>query len=119
MLPFPEHMAAAFGGKSFVITRDPDDQEIRAVLDAAAKYEKIVLGTINAHLFRGQLALAKALAAAGKKLTVVALRNPYDIPELPECICKLAAYDYSTPAFRALEEVFRGGEASGILPVKL
>ena len=87
--------------------------------DAAAEYERIVLGTINAHLFRGQLALAKALAAAGKELTVVALRNPYDIPELPDCVCKLAAYDYSAPAFRAIEEVFRGGEPGGILPVKL
>ena len=119
MLPFPEHMAAAFGGKAFVITKNPDEGEIQTVLEAAAGYGKIVLGTVNAHLFRGQLALAKALAAAGKELTVVALRNPYDIPELPDCACRIAAYDYSTPSFRALEAVFRGGEASGILPVKL
>jgi beta-N-acetylhexosaminidase len=119
MLPFPEHMAAAFGGKAFVITKNPDEGEIQTVLEAAAGYGKIVLGTINAHLFRGQLALAKALAETGKELTVVALRNPYDIPELPDCACKIAAYDYSTPSFRALEAVFRGGEASGILPVKL
>ena len=119
MLPFPEHMAAAFGGKAFVITRNPDEQEIRAVLEAAAGFDRIVLGTINAHLFRGQLALAKALAETGKELTVVALRNPYDIPELPDCACKIAAYDYSTASFRALEEVFRGGETSGVLPVGL
>ena len=119
MMPFPEHMAAAFGGGSFVITRDPDEEEIRSVLAASAGYEKIVMGTINAHLFRGQLALAEALAATGKELTIVALRNPYDIPELPDCACKLVAYDYSTPSFRALEEVFRGGEMTGKLPVCL
>lgn len=119
VLPFPEHMAEAFGGKSFVITRNPDENEIRAAVEAAAGVDRIVLGTINAHLFRGQLALAEALVETGKELTVVALRNPYDIPALPDCACKLAAYDNSTPSFRALEEVFRGGEASGVLPVKL
>lgn len=119
MLPFPEHMAKAFGGGAFVISKDPGEEEIRAVLETCAGFDRVVLGTVNAHLFRGQLALARALADTGKALTVVALRNPYDIPELPDCACKLAAYDYSTPSFRALEEVFRGAEVTGILPVKL
>ncbi len=117
-MSFPEYLAAAFGGKSFVITRTPDEAEIRAVVEASAGYDRIVLGTINAHLFRGQLALAEALAATGKELTVVALRNPYDISYLPDCACKIAAYDYSVPCFQALEEVFRGGELTGKLPVK-
>ena len=119
MLSFPEHMAAAFGGGAFVISRNPDGEEIRAVLEASAGYDNIVMGTINAHLSPGQLALAEALAASGKPLTIVALRNPYDIPLLPDCACKIAAYDNSTPAFRALEEVFRGGKMHGVLPVKL
>jgi beta-N-acetylhexosaminidase len=117
--PFPEHMTAVFGGKAVVTSKDPEEDEIRAVAEAAAGYEKIVLGTCNAHLFRGQLALAKALAETGKPLTAVALRNPYDIPLLPDCACKIAAYDYSVPCFRALEEVFRGGEMTGKLPVQL
>ena len=87
--------------------------------ERAARFDRIVLGTCNAHLNRGQLALAKALAATGKELTVVALRNPYDIPLLPDCACKIAAYDYSAACFAALEKVFRGGKATGILPVKL
>lgn len=119
ILPFPEHMAAAFGGGSFVITRNPEEAEIRAAVAAASRYDRIVLGTSNAHLFRGQLELARALAATGKELTIVALRDPYDIPLMPDCACKIAAYDYSTPCFRALEEVFRGGEMTGTLPVKL
>ena len=119
LISFPEYMAGAFGGGSAVISRNPDEQEIRTVVEAASRYERIVLGTINAHLYRSQLTLAEALAATGKELTVVALRNPYDIPELPECACKIVAYDYSAACFRALEEVFRGGEMTGVLPVKL
>ena len=61
----------------------------------------------------------EALLAEGKELTVVALRNPYDIPLLPECACKIAAYDYGRPSFQALEDVFRGGTMTGVLPVKL
>ena len=116
---FPDYMAAAFGGVSVLTERDPDETEIRKVAERAVRFDRIVLGTCNAHLNPGQLALAKALAATGKELTVVALRNPYDIPLLPACECKLAAYDYSVPCFAALEKVFRGGKAIGILPVKL
>ena len=119
MLPFPRHMTAAFGGEAVVTSKDPEEEEIRAVAETASRYARIVLGISNAHLFRGQLELAKALAATGKELTIVALRNPYDIPLLPECACKIAAYDYSTPCFMALEEVFRGGAMTGVLPVKL
>ena len=101
------------------ITRNPDEKEIRAVVEAAAGYDRIVLGTINAHLCPGQLKLAQALADTGKELVAVALRNPYDIPLLPDCTCKIAAYDYSATCFRALEEVFRGGAMTGRLPVNL
>ena len=118
-LTFPDYMAAAFGGESMLTERDPEGAEIGRVAERAARFDRIVLGTCNAHLNRGQLALAEALAATGKELTVVALRNPYDIPLLPDCACKIAAYDYSVACFAALEKVFRGGKATGVLPVKL
>lgn len=119
VIPFPKHMAAAFGAGFAVTTREPGEEEIRAVVQKASGYQKIVLGTCDAHLFRRQLKLAQALAETGKELTVVALRNPYDIPLLPDCACKIAAYEYSAPCFSALEEVFRGGAMTGGLPVKL
>ena len=116
---FPEYMANAFGAESFVTGKDPDEEEIRAALRQAENCEKIILGTCNGHLFRGQLALAEALAATGKPMAVAALRNPYDLSRLPETVWKLAAYDYAVPAFRALEDIFRGGKATGVCPVKL
>jgi len=119
LLPFPEHMVRAFGGGAVEISRDPGAEEIRAVVEKSAPYGRIVLGTINAHLYPGQLKLARALADTGKELVAVALRNPYDIPLLPDCACKIAAYDYSAPCFQALEAVFRGGAVTGRLPVKL
>lgn len=119
MQPFPTYMAGVFGGGAVVTSKNPEETEIRAVVEAASRYERIVMATCNAHLLRGQLKLAQALAATGKELTVVTLRSPYDIPLLPDCACKIAAYDYTLPSFKALEEVFRGGTMTGCLPVKL
>ncbi len=116
---FVDYMTKAFHAPGLVTSKDPEAAEMEAVAAQASRYEKIILGTCNGHLFQGQIALAKALAATGKPLTVVALRNPYDIPLLPDCACKIAAYDYTIPSFMALEEVFRGGEMTGVLPVKL
>lgn len=116
---FPAYMAKAFSTSFAITAKDPDKKEIRAVAGQAAQYDKIVLSTCNAHLFPGQLALAQALAQTGKPLMVAALRNPYDIPLLPPCQCKIAAYDYSIPAFEALKEIFYGSNMTGGCPVTL
>ena len=117
--PFPESVANIFGGTALVTGKNPGEEEIRSAVETAKGCDRIVLGTCNAHLARGQLALAEALAKTGKELVAVALRNPYDLPLLPECACKIAAYEYSLPCFEALAEVFRGGAMTGKLPVKL
>ncbi len=116
---FPAYMASRFGGGSLVTGKDPGPEEIRAAAARAAGYGQIVLGTCNAHLFRGQLALAKALAGTGRPLTIAVLRNPYDLPLLPHCRCRAATYDYSLPALRALGDVLEGAAPLGRLPVKL
>lgn len=116
---FAEYMAEAFGGGAMVTSRDPGEEEIHQAVRQAQRYSQVILNTCNGHLFRGQIALAEALAKTGKPLTAVALRNPYDIPLLPETACLIAAYDYTAPVFAALEEIFRGGEMTGVLPVAL
>ena len=116
---FVDHMTAAFGAKGLITPKNPEEADIQAAVQASSGASRIILSTTNGHLFRGQIKLAEALAATGKELTVVALRNPYDIPVLPACACKIAAYDYSAPVFEALEEIFRGGEMTGVCPVAL
>lgn len=116
---FASVMSRTFGAQAMVTDKDPADAQIRQAVGAAACADKVVLATCNAHLFRGQLALARALAALGKPMAVIALRNPYDLAALPDSVWKIAAYDYSAPAFDALEEILRGGSASGVCPVRL
>lgn len=116
---FPEYLARVFGGGSLITSKDPDSLEIERAAEQALSMDKIILGTCNGHLFRGQLALAQRLAKLGKPMAVVALRNPYDLQQLPEGLWKLACYDYSEPSLKAVAEVLRGGPAEGAAPVKL
>jgi beta-N-acetylhexosaminidase len=67
-----------------------------------------VLGCYNAHLNRGQIELAKALARLSLPLTAVALRNPYDLKLLPPRVYKLAAWEYTENSFEAVAAVLRG-----------
>ncbi len=116
---FSDYMKDAFSASGLVTPKDPTAEEISAIAAEAAKYEKIIFSTCNGHLFQGQIALAKALAETRKPMMAVALRNPYDIPMQPDCACKIAAYDYTTPCFQALEAIFRGKAMTGSCPVKL
>lgn len=116
---FPAYMAKAFDAPFLVTSKDPDAAEIEAAVAQAKSHRRTILGTCNGHLFEGQIALANALVAAGLDVTVVALRNPYDLSAIHACTCKIASYDYTLPALRALEQVFRGAPMHGQCPVEL
>lgn len=114
---FPELLHDAFGGPYRVIARNPDAREIQETLQAAAGCGKVVAATLNGHLAPGQLELVRALAQSGKRVMAVAMRNPYDLFELPEGVAKVAAYDFNTAARQAVIDVLRGGACTGRLPV--
>ena len=56
-----------------------------------------MLGTYNGHILQGQLRLAKALAATGLPMILVALRNPYDLRNMPDHVAALAGWEYTRP----------------------
>ena len=116
---FPEYMGARFGAKFAVCSKDPDEKEIAELVKCADGAENIIFSSCNAHLFRGQLSLAAALAEKGVPMTVAALRNPYDLPLMPENAALLAAFDYSRDSLAALADVFSGGDCCGVMPAAL
>ncbi len=117
--PFAEYMQQHMGGGAMVTGKNPEDAEIMAAAAQAQNWDNIVLAVCNAHLHPGQIRLANALAELGKPMMVVTTRNPYDLPKLPKCSCLISAFDYTEDSFQALTEVFRGGEMTGKIPVKL
>ena len=117
--PFSEYMQRRFGGKAAVCSTDPDDAEIAKIVEMAAGCGNVIMSTCNAHIYHGQLKLAWALAETDIEMTAAALRNPYDLPLLPDNIGRLAVWDYSADSLAALCEVLRGGECTGRMPVKI
>lgn len=106
---FAEEMCRLAGaGQALVTPKDPTDAEIEAITAKAAGHSCLVLGTYNGHILKGQLALARALAATGLPMILVALRNPYDLAELPPHVAGLAAWEYTPAMFRALWPVLCG-----------
>ena len=99
---FAGYMSARLGGHALVTGDDPDAEETEAAVQAAKGSTCIVLGTCNAHLKPGQLALMRALGALKKPMLTVALRDPYDLLSLPDGAAGIAAWEY-TP--RSLEEL--------------
>ena len=99
---FPEYMGARFGAKFAVCSKDPDEKEITDLVKCADGAENIIFSSCNAHLFR-----------------VAALRNPYDLPLMPENAALLAAFDYSRDSLAALADVFSGGACCGVIPAAL
>lgn len=117
--PFPVYMERALGGCGEITPKNPTEQEIQEIVRRAESWDSIVFASCNAHLFGGQLLLAKALADLGKPMMIVALRNPYDLPKMPQVTCKIAAFDYTRDSFEGLIPVFRGQRPQGNMPVKL
>lgn len=118
--PFGTQMAQELNGVCADMFRDPDAEEIAALVERAKKQGSAVVGTFNALSNPGQLALIRALAETGIPVAAVALRTPYDLRDLPETVWGIAAYEYSPESIRAAAKVLRGElQPAGKLPVHL
>ena len=105
-----------------VIGTEPTAAEQAAVLAAARGGRlQIVAGVYNAAFALGQASLVQALAALpGATVTAVALRNPYDLPAMPQVHAYAACYENRPPMLLAAAKVLAGRvPPQGRLPVSL
>lgn len=105
-----------------VIGTEPTAAEQEAVLAAARGGRlQIVAGVYNAAFALGQASLVQALAALpGATVTVVALRNPYDLLAMPQVHAYAACYENRPPMLLAAAKVLAGRvPPQGRLPVSL
>ncbi|WP_433469766.1 glycoside hydrolase family 3 protein [Spirillospora sp. CA-128828] len=96
---------------------------------AAAKNQDLVVAVTNrawdikeepTHNGPGQMNLVKALAATGKPVVVIAVRDPYDIAWFPEATTYVATYSYTAEALRsAAKTLFGELNPRGRLPVTI
>lgn len=98
----------------------PQDADIREVLSRLTPHDFVVAGTLNAYTEPGQIALVRALLAAGMPTLVAAMRLPYDLAAFPEAPAYICTYSILEPSMRALARaLFQPGAFRGKLPVAI
>jgi len=90
------------------------------IVRAASSADLTVVMTNNARSSAGQQQLVKALAATGRPLVVVAVRDAYDIAYFTEVSTYLATFSYTPPAMESVARVLLGERSPrGRLPVSI
>ena len=117
---FVEYMIKMFEGRGFATSKNPDQEEIKKVIEMAGESTSVIIGTNNGHLQSGQKALIKAVSKVNIPVMVIAMGNPYDLEGLPENITGIAAWDNSIMTLELLVEMLQGKwEPEGKLPIHL
>ena len=119
-LSFGRWFAERFGGNFAETPLNPDAAEIKQIA-SLPHASSIVMGTYNGHLNQGQMDLVSALCGVaenrGIPFLVFALRNPWDLYQLPEGAYGLALWEYSEKSFEAVAALYRReAELEGRLP---
>lgn len=117
---FPGYMAEEFRGKGILTSPNPDMEEIERVLKGGETASAIVIGTYNGHLNKGQLELIKEASKVNNNIIVLALRNPYDLRNLPEQVYGIAVYEYTKNSLEVICEFLKNPfELKGQLPIQM
>ncbi|MFD5127121.1 glycoside hydrolase family 3 protein [Streptomyces olindensis] len=116
-------LAGALTGLGFTATAlstgtAPSAATIARAVAAARDADAVVAATYNVGAGSAQKTLVEQLAATGRPVVAVAIRNPYDVAQLPSAAACLAAYSWTDVELRAAARVIAGRVAPrGKLPV--
>jgi beta-N-acetylhexosaminidase len=112
-------LGTLLGARTLEIKNDPDASAITAALGMARDGRKVIVTTVDADFYAGQVKLVIELLVKNPNIIIVSVRTPYDISVLPAVPTVLAAYGGNAPTLRAIADVLMGTEALGVLPVSL
>ncbi|MDN0196974.1 glycoside hydrolase family 3 protein [Streptomyces sp. S.PNR 29] len=116
-------LAAALTALGFTATAlstgtSPSAATIARAVAAARDADAVVVGTYNVTAGSSQKTLVRELLATGRPVVAVAVRNPYDVAQLPEVKAYLASYSWTDVELRAAARVIAGRVVPrGKLPV--
>ncbi|WTQ99457.1 glycoside hydrolase family 3 protein [Streptomyces sp. NBC_00145] len=96
----------------------PNQAKIDEAVAAAQGKDAVLVGTYNVTAGSAQQRLVNALTATGVPVVAVAIRNPYDIAQVPGVGASLASYSWTDVELRAAVRVIAGrARPRGKLPV--
>ncbi|MEW1827917.1 glycoside hydrolase family 3 N-terminal domain-containing protein [Streptomyces sp. NPDC088196] len=116
-------LAAALGELGFTATAlstgtAPSAATVAKAVTAAGAADAVVVATYNVTAADAQKTLVGHLLATGKPVVAVAVRNPYDVAQLPSVSAYLASYSWTDVELRAAARVIAGRvRPRGRLPV--
>ncbi|MHB9861566.1 glycoside hydrolase family 3 protein [Streptomyces sp. YIM S03343] len=116
-------LAAALKGLGFTTTAlstgtTPSAATIAKAVTAAGGANAVVVGTYNVTAGSAQQTLVRQLVATGKPVVAIAIRNPYDVAQLPTVPAVLASYSWTDVELGAAARVLAGRvPPRGRLPV--
>jgi beta-N-acetylhexosaminidase len=116
-------LAAALGELGFTATvlstgTAPSAATVAKAVAAAREADVVVVATYNVTAADAQKTLVEQLVATGKPVVAVAVRNPYDVAQLPSVSAYLASYSWTDVELRAAARVIAGRvRPRGKLPV--
>ncbi|MGC0403171.1 beta-N-acetylhexosaminidase [Streptomyces sp. SAI-126] len=94
----------------------PSAATVAQAVAAAQQADAVIVGTYN--LTAAQKTLVEQLMATGRPVVAIAVRNPYDVAQLPTVPAFLASYSWTDVELRAAARVVAGKAAPrGRLPV--
>ncbi|MGE5577781.1 MAG: beta-N-acetylhexosaminidase [Syntrophothermus sp.] len=106
--------------RDFAFAQSPDAAQTAQAVNLALSSDAVVAGCYNAHLYREQGVLVRALLDTGVPVVVVAMRNPYDIELFPSAKTYIAAYGFRECTMQAVAELIFGAiKPRGRLPVTI
>ncbi|MFD4555736.1 glycoside hydrolase family 3 protein [Streptomyces sp. NPDC058469] len=116
-------LAAALGESGFTATArstgtDPSAAVVSGAVAAAREADAVIVATYNVTASSSQKTLVEQLVATGTPVVAVAVRNPYDVAQLPAVPAYLASYSWTDVELRAAARVIAGRvRPRGKLPV--
>ena len=105
------------------IAPGPVEDAYKELLQTSSESDIFIVATVNAHLDEQnerQTEVVRYLVASGRRIIVIAVRNPYDLLAFPQLRTYLVTYEYTRPALvAAVRVIFGESQAQGHLPVSI
>lgn len=105
---FARSLGESLGCDYIVNGIEPDEAEIAAIVARARQHGSIVFASYNGHVKQAQCRLGKALAQLGLPMVWAAMRNPYDLKDLPKEVYGICAFEYTGRSIQAVTDVLQG-----------
>ena len=106
MLSFADELQKTFGGRAMSFEMNLSDEMIERLVKAAEGATSVIVGTLNASIYKGQTKLLQALSKLNIPVACAALRDPFDLEHVSDNIYKIPLYEYTYRSIETAKKYF-------------